>query len=131
MIGAKAPIFYRRIKMSKEINASKNDVVIINLDRPRALRFGHKALKKIAAMTGKDIDAIDFAKIDLNDIEKIMFCGLERDARENNEQLTLEMIEDLLDQADTFKNVVDSLQKAIMREFGITEEPQEASQEKN
>ena len=30
-----------------------NDVVIIELDRPRELRYGYKAIKKLVAMTGK------------------------------------------------------------------------------
>ena len=30
----------------------KNDVVILQLDRPRELRLGHKALKRFSALTG-------------------------------------------------------------------------------
>lgn len=98
------------------MNRDKNDVVIVELDRPRELRFGHKALKKMAALSGKSFDEMGGDEIDLGDledIEKIFYYGLERDARENGETLTLEMMEDILDYAPSYAYLVEKLQQAI------------------
>lgn len=79
--------------------ADKNDVVMINLDRPRMLWFGHKALKTLGAMTGKSLDKImgSMDEMDFEDIEKVFYCGLLKDANLKNEELKLEDMEDLLD----------------------------------
>lgn len=95
---------------------SKNDVVIIELDRPRELRYGHKALKKLVALTGRDMEDLEKGIDDLEEIEKIVYCGLLSDARENNENITLEMMEDLLDQAP-FSEVVDKMMEALGKAF--------------
>jgi len=76
---------------------NKNDVVIIKLDRDRELRFGHKALKRLTASTGIDLENLMDGKIDFEQVEKIMFYGLEQDAKANGETLTIEQVEDLLD----------------------------------
>lgn len=100
--------------------ADKNDVVIIDLDRPRVLWFGHKALKKLTAMTGKSIEDLgedEEGKMDLEEIEKIMYCGLLSDAQKNNETLTLEDMEDLLD-VTTYSNIMDKMMAALNASFG-------------
>lgn len=96
----------------------KNDVVVIKLDRPRVIKFGHKALKTLGALTGKDIDALNFDSFDLEEVEKIMYCGLLSDARENNETLTLEQMEDLLDKAPSFGEIIEKMQLAFEVSFG-------------
>ena len=73
-------------------------MVIINLDRPRFLRFGHKALKQLGTLTGKKLEEMDENDFDLADLEKVMWCGLQADAKEHGEVLKLEDMEDLLDQ---------------------------------
>lgn len=102
--------------MSK--NKSKNDVVIIDLDRPRELRYGHKALKTMLAMTGKDFDSIDMDNIDLGEVEKYIYCGLLSDAKTNSETLKLEDMEDLLDQAPSFGHVIEKMNEAFTIAFG-------------
>lgn len=99
-------------------NESKNDVVMINLDRPRELRYGHKALKTLLAMTGKDIDSIDMENIDLGEVEKYIYCGLLSDARANGETLTLEKMEDLLDLAPSFSHIMEKMNEAFSISFG-------------
>lgn len=101
--------------MSKDGN---NDVVLIELDRPRELRYGHKALKKLVAITGTKVDDIDIENIDLAEIEKYIFCGLLSDAKENGETLALEDMEDLLDRAPTFAHIVEQMTKAFNVSFG-------------
>lgn len=104
--------------MATVINQSNNDVVILDLDRPRELRYGHKGLKMLLAMTGKDIDAIDMENLDLGEIEKYIYCGLQSDAKANGETLTLEQMEDLLDQAPSFNHIIEKMTQAFNIAFG-------------
>jgi hypothetical protein len=93
----------------------KNDVVIINLDRPRQVRFGHKALKMLQAMD-IDIENIE-SDFNLEKLEEIMYVGLLFDAKQNNETLKLEDMEDLLDQAPAYGEVIKKMQMAFEAAF--------------
>lgn len=100
---------------------SKNsEPVVINLDRPRVLRFGHKALKQLKAMTGKTLVQIDesITNLDPDDIEIYMYCGLLSDALSNGETLTLETVGDILDKVDSYKEIIEKIAMAIGRTFG-------------
>ena len=88
-------------------------MVIINLDRPRFVRFGHKALKQLGTLTGKKFEEMDENDFDLADLEKIMWCGLQADAKEHGEVLKLEDMEDLLDQAESFGEIMEVMNKAL------------------
>jgi hypothetical protein len=101
----------------------KSDLVVINLDRPRELRFGYKALKMLTAMN-IDIDNMDTASFEFEDLEKIYFCGLQSDAKANGEVLKLEDVEDLLDLAP-FKELVEKMQEAFKESFGEVPEVDE------
>src|SRR3954469_14045873 len=87
---------------AKKEETDKNDVVIINLDRPREIRFGHMALKRLGAITGKTVTDMSADDLDLEQLEKIMYCGLLSDAKEHGENLLLEDMEVILDQASNF-----------------------------
>lgn len=100
---------------------SKNDVVIVELDRPRELRFGHKALKKLNALTGKEVDELGSDELDFDMIEQIFFYGLQRDARENGEALTLEQMEDILDCAESYEYLMEKMNEAFRKAFGAQE----------
>lgn len=97
--------------------ADKNDIVMINLDRPRMLWFGHKALKTLGAMTGKGLNELmdGMSNMDFEDIEKIYYCGLLKDAKINKEDLKLEDMEDLLDHISFME-----LPKYIQKAFGMS-----------
>lgn len=100
---------------------SKNDVVIIELDRPRELRYGHKALKTMSAISGLELEEIEkkaFSNFDM--IEKLAYCGLLYDAKENNETLTIEQMEDLLDHAPDYRHIIEKLQAAYFAAFGVS-----------
>lgn len=99
----------------------KNELVVINLDRPRFLRYGHKALKQLTVLTDMDISKMDMSNFNLEDLEKVLYCGLLSDAKENNETLKLEDMEDLLDQADSFKEIMEKLNLAFEKSFGSVE----------
>jgi hypothetical protein len=96
----------------------KNDVVIIELDRPRVLRYGHKALKKLSALMGKSLDSMDMENFQAEDIEKVIYCGLISDAKENGETLKLEEMEDLLDQAPRYSDILEKMNEAFNAAFG-------------
>ena len=101
----------------------KSDLIVINLDRPRELKFGYKALKMLTAM-GIDFEKMDTASFDFGDLEKIYFCGLLSDSKEHGEVLKLEDVEDLLDLAP-FKELVEKMQEAFKASFGEAPEVDE------
>ena len=101
--------------------SEKNTEVVVYLDRPRFLRYGHKALKKLGAMTGKKLSQMDEDEFDLGELEKVIYCGLLADAKENNETLKLEDMEDLLDQAESFNEILNAMNKALELAFQKTE----------
>ena len=98
--------------------ADKNNIVMIKLDRPRMLWFGHKALKTLTAMTGKDLDAaMNMDELDFSEIETIMYCGLLKDAQVKGETLELSQMEDLLDEAP-YSEIISKLEDAFSASFG-------------
>lgn len=101
-----------------------SDVVMINLDRPRQLRFTHTAMKVLVAMTGKTIEEIDnsLGFTDLDQTETMMYCALLKDAEKNGEKLDPVDIPGLLDEAESFILVTDKLREAWFAAFGITPE---------
>jgi hypothetical protein len=109
----------------------KSDLVVINLDRPRYLRYGHKALKQLTTLTDMDISNMDMSNFKLEDLEKVLYCGLLSDAKENGETLKLEDMEDLLDQAETFKELMEKLNEAFVKSFGTVENATPKGEEKN
>ena len=97
-----------------------NDVVMIQLDRPRELRFTYSALKTLCALTGKTIEELD-QNIDPTNFElfeKLVHCGLQYDAKKNGETLTIEQIPELLDEVPTFVGVVEKVREAWFATFG-------------
>jgi hypothetical protein len=95
-----------------------NDVVVLNLDRPRVLRFGHKALKKLVASTGMELENLEVDGNNFEQIEKMIFFGLESDAKEHNETLKLEDMEDLLDKAPVWSEIIEKMELALQAAFG-------------
>ncbi|NRF91529.1 hypothetical protein HQN89_10910 [Paenibacillus frigoriresistens] len=102
---------------------NNNDVVIIELDRKRELRFGHKALKKLSAMTGMSMEQMGSGEIDFGQMEAIIYCGLYADDKD----LTLEQMEDLLDLAPNPKYYMDKMTEALSAAFGTNQEQPEGN----
>lgn len=100
-----------------------NDVVIIQLDRPRQLKFGHTALKTLCELTGKTVEELDEnGVVDLSDFdktEKFAYCGLLNDAKANGESLTLEQMPELLDMAPNQLHIMEKLTEAWAATFGV------------
>lgn len=101
-----------------------NDVVVLQLDRPRKLKFGHTAMKTLVALIGKDVETIDeeLTPTNFELIEKMIYIGLLKDARENGETLTLEKVAELLDEAPTFVHVFEQFSAAWRIAWGHKDE---------
>lgn len=99
--------------------ANNNNVVIINLDRPREVRYGHKALKTLCALLDISFEGMGqvLANPGPEELEQIMYCGLLSDAKKNDEVLNLEQMEDLLDLAQPYADITDAIDKAIELAF--------------
>ncbi len=108
-------------KPLQPVKDEKNDLVFIQLDRLREVRFGHKSLKMLSVLLGKNMAQFDENDIDLGDIEKVMFCGLQQDAREHGECLELEQMEDLLDLAPSYGDIIKAMNDALNNAFQETE----------
>lgn len=110
------------------MSKNNNDTVFIQLDRLRELRFGHKALKTLVALTGKSLEDIENAGFnDFDLVEKLVYCGLLHDAKENGEILKLEQMEDLLDQAPNYRHIVESVGQAFAAAFSANPEELEGN----
>lgn len=97
--------------------ANNNDFVVFNLDRPRVLRLGHKALKMYQAMSGRKVDEFMSNGLDFEEMEQLAFCGLLKDAQNNGETLTLEKVEDLLDEYSDMQTTMEILSDALSKSF--------------
>jgi hypothetical protein len=107
--------------MPKTTKDEKNNMVLLTLDRIREVRFGHKALKMLMTLTGKSLTNISEEEFSLDELEKVMFCGLYSDAKEHGEDLKLEDMEDLLDHAKSFNSIMDAMEQALNNAFQQTE----------
>jgi hypothetical protein len=107
--------------LAKQDTNDNNDLIVVHLDRPRFVRFGHKALKQLTKLTGKKLEQMDENEFDLADLESIMWCGLQADAKEHGEELKLEDMEDLLDQAPSFGEIMEVMSQALEQAFKRTE----------
>ena len=108
----------KNVELAKD---EKNPIVLLKLDRPREVNFGHSSLKKLTALTGKKLTSLDESDFDLADLEKVMWCGLLADAKEHGEDLKLSDMEELLDKAESFGDITDAMTRAMEKAFQPTE----------
>ena len=94
---------------------------MITLDRPRELRLGHKAIKKLEELTGRTLASMDPDNFSSSDIEKAMYCMMLSDAAKNGEILEIEKMEDLLDMID-YGTIVERMGAAFESAFGVVNE---------
>lgn len=103
--------------------ANNNDVVWIELDKKRELRFGHKAMKRMLALGERSVEDLEgdgeANQLDqLNQIEEILFFGLEKSAKDAGEVLTMEMMEDLVDAAPSYDYILGKIEEAFSKSSG-------------
>lgn len=70
-----------------------NDVVILNLDKPRVLRLGHLALKRLSAMTGLSLTQLMSSVDNWDIVSKMCYCMLHTE----DPTLTEDEVDRLLD----------------------------------
>ncbi len=104
-----------------------NQVVTIELDRIRELWFGHKAMKRWAAYTGKSIQDIESAVTNPEEIESLMYFMLEKDALANGEKLEMDQMENLLDLAP-IGEIYEKLSQAVMSAFPTSKSENEKNE---
>ncbi len=76
----------------------KNDVVILELDRPRELRLGHKALKRFSALTGCSLKDMEEQIQNYDKMSAMLWIMVTEDQKEQGEPImTPEALDDLLD----------------------------------
>lgn len=98
-----------------------NDLVIINLDRPREVKLSHKALKRYCALTGKTLQEILNLVNDYVEMTRLLWCALLRD----DPELTPEQLDDLLEQADVLPmTVIETVGAAVQAAFGDDDDDQ-------
>lgn len=91
---------------------------ILNLDKPRRLKFGFRASRLMREQFGgKDLDAVSDMNVD--EFPKIAWCGLVWEDKD----LTMERVEELLDEKIpseyTVTSVIEMIGNAILDHMGV------------
>ncbi len=88
--------------------------VLLELDRPRKLRFGMNSLIMIEELTGKSLVNMDMTAIGFKDIRAIIYAGLYAD----DKTLTPDQVGDLIDEYSDIQTVSAKLEEAFTASFG-------------
>ena len=98
--------------------------VTIELDRVRELWFGHRAMKRWSAYTGKSLDELETSMKSPEGIEILLYFMLEKDAASQGEALKMESMEDLMDLVPIgiiYEKISQAIQAAFPDSNGINE----------
>lgn len=90
---------------------------VIELDKPRKIRFGLAGLTLAEEMTGKTITEI-CEEMSMNDIAKVLYAGLSWDDKELTPEKVIELVDDY---ADDLGYVIKKLTEAISNAVGKPE----------
>lgn len=107
------------MEIVKTENPEKNDVVILELDRPRPLRLTHRALKRYLAATGIKMTEIDQSVEDYDNMTMLIYEML----RADDPELTPEACDELLDMAPV-GTILQKGADAIAASFGEQAQPE-------
>lgn len=88
--------------------------ILIELDKPRTLRYGMNALAKIEDITKKSIVGIDLNNIGIRDLLAIIYAGLYHE----DKNLTVEKVGDLVDEYSNMNTVAEKVGEAFTLAFG-------------
>lgn len=97
------------------MNNNNNDVVVLELDKIRNLRYGSKALKMIEKTFNCKITNMNLDNMGIDEVNKMIFAGLTQE----DSSLTLEQLEELLDKHMTFGEQLTKMTEAFNLAFGI------------
>ncbi len=90
-----------------------NDVVIIELDRPRELKFGHKALKRFSAMRGCSIMHVFQDLENYDAVTCAAYCMLAAD----DPDLTVGQVDELLEEYNDPVGLYIKVTEAVTKAF--------------
>lgn len=108
--------------MARKVTAlpDKNDTVIIELDKPRELRLGHKAMKRFSALTGCSMQQMQDEIQRYDRMAQLVYVMLSEDEPD----LTPEEVDELIDRAERrkvsplrLKDLVVAVSSAIQAAF--------------
>lgn len=109
-----------------------NDVILLQLDRPRELRFTIKALKEYSALAGVDMKTMDESFFSLDNQIAAAFVLLKHDSIRCGEKiLTQDEVEKLLDEHIKPGKLFVVLNKALETAFKDDEPKPGAAAEQN
>lgn len=89
----------------------------INLDKPRNLRFGMRAIASVEDALGVKISKLDLSDIGIKDLAVFLWAGLSHE----DPNLTPTIVMDLIDEHMSIKEATEILGKAIEASFGSSE----------
>ena len=89
--------------------------IVIELDKPRRLRFGMGAMVEFEQLTGVKITSLDEDNISMELLAKLLWVMLKRE----EENLTFDNILNLVDDnADNIAEIMEAVTKTISAAFG-------------
>jgi len=101
--------------------------VLIELDKPRTLRYGMNALVRIEEMLGKPISKLDLENISIKDMRTIIYAGLYHEDKD----LTPERAGELIDDYSDIESIAEKLGEAMTAAFGSKNIKRPAGQKKS
>lgn len=105
------------------LRPDENDTVMIELDRPRELKLGHKALKRFSALTGCSMADMEKEVQHYDKLSCLLYVMLAVDAEDHGENLTPAQVDDLLDPVP-IKQLMELAMAAVAAAFGEEDEDQ-------
>ena len=106
----------------------ENDTVIIELDRPRELKLGHKAMKRFSALTNCSMNDMEAEIQHYDKMSCLLYVMLAVDAEEHGEELTPTQVAALLEPVP-IKQLMELVGAAIRASFGDGDEEPEDQEE--
>lgn len=98
--------------------AKQTHLTVINLDRPRIMRFDLDTLAMLEELTGaKTVDELLPVLKSFSGLRKAAFCALLLDAKEHGETLTLDNVGDILRHAEYLDDIIEKVGEAVMNCF--------------
>ena len=88
--------------------------VLIELDKPRTLRYGLNALVTIEEQIGRPLTGLDFNNVSVKDLRAILYAGLFHEDKE----LTPEKVADLVDDFSNIETISTKVGEAMTLAFG-------------
>lgn len=91
--------------------------IVVNLDKPRLLRYGMNALALIEDLTGRPISQMDMNNIGIRDLRIIIYAGLSHE----DKGITIEQVGDIIDEYSSMSDIAEKVGEAFTLAFGEAE----------